>query len=64
MKAFPKEIFVAIEEDGKDTYLTAVESQDEVSIDGASRPVARYQLVEAGEIVVSREFQKKRPGRK
>ena len=56
MKKFPKMIYVTREQDGTDDeYLTVRE--DEASGDfEVTTPVAKYQLVEVGKVIVTREY--------
>jgi hypothetical protein len=58
MKNFPKVIYVTRENEGTaDEYLNVRASIDEPSAFDATTRVARYQLLEVGEVVVSRTYE-------
>lgn len=60
MKKFPKTLYVTREQEGtEDEYLNIREDGVEDTQFEETTPVAKYELVEVGQIVVTREYTSK-----
>lgn len=59
-KTFPKTIYVKREEDGSDTYFIADNNVNVMVEMGETVKVAKYSLVETGELTGVGQYEKKR----
>lgn len=63
MKKFPKTIYVTREDEGTtDEYFNAFQTIEERTFE-ETQVTARYELVEVGKVIVSREYSNGKSGR-